>query len=114
MIKRSDTLTHEIREHMKNGEGQVELTSFATKEELLNKARLFANMHLEPHCEIGRHTHENETEIFYITNGEGLYFDNGEETLVKTGDITICNHGEAHGIKALDKPCDFIALIVLS
>jgi len=113
MIKKNENLAVDIITNMKGGEGQVVKTAFATKEELLNKARLFANLHLDPHCGIGYHTHEGENEIFYIANGEAIYNDNGTEVVVKQGDVCVCNPGESHGIRTEDSSCDIIANIVL-
>ena len=114
MIRKKQECAQEIREQMKGGPGRVLQTSFVNKDELLNKGRLFGNLHLEPDCGIGYHVHENETEIFYIASGEAVYNDNGEEKKVEAGDICICKPGEGHGVKTIDKACDLIAVIVLA
>ena len=113
MIRKKEECSVEIREAMKGGPGQAVQTSFASKEELLNKARLFGNIHLEPNCGIGYHVHEGESEIFYIANGEAIYNDNGVEKTVKAGDICICKPGEGHSVTTSDTACDLVALIVL-
>ena len=113
MIRKKEECNVEIRKAMKGGNGQVEVTNFATKEEMLNNARLFANLHLEPNCGIGYHIHEDETEIFYIASGEAIYNDNGTDVLVKQGDVCICEPHKGHSINTKDKACDLIASIVL-
>ena len=113
MIRRKEECEVKIKEQMRGGPGQAVQTIFVNKEELLDHARLFGNLHLEPGNGIGYHVHENETEIFYLVDGEAIYNDNGTEMLVKTGDICICKSGEGHSITAKDRACDFVALIVL-
>ena len=36
--------------------------------------------------------------FFFILKSEGLYDDNGRETTVKAGDVTVCRHGEEHAL----------------
>ena len=98
MIKRAADMQTEYRPNMREGNGTVELTSFATPEELNNKGRLFANITLNPGCSIGFHMHENESELFYVMKGEVLYNDNGTECVLNAGDVMICPAGTGHGI----------------
>ena len=113
MIKRKEDLEITVRSQMKGGPGQVVQTTFSTKEELLNKGRLFGNLHLDQNCGIGYHVHEKETELFYVASGEALYNDNGTEVVVKQGDICVCKPGEGHGVKTNNTTCDLIAVIIL-
>ena len=46
MIRKAAQCNKEYREHMRGGNGTVEITNFATPEELNNKGRLFANITL--------------------------------------------------------------------
>jgi quercetin dioxygenase-like cupin family protein len=98
MIKKAADFTTEYREHMRDGNGTVELTSFATPEELNNKGRLFANITLKPGCSIGYHVHEADSELFYLMKGEVLYNDNGVECTLTAGDVMICPVGTGHAI----------------
>ena len=98
MIKRAADMQTEYRPNMRDGNGTVELTSFATPEELNNKGRLFANITLKPGCSIGYHVHENESELFYLMKGEALYNDNGVERTLSVGDVMICPAGTGHSI----------------
>ena len=98
MIKKAADMQTEYRPNMRDGNGTVELTSFATPEELNNKGRLFANITLKPGCSIGYHVHEKDSELFYIMKGEALYNDNGVEGTVSAGDVTICPAGAGHSI----------------
>ena len=99
MIRRKDECKIEYREHMRDGDGTVKLTNFiASPEELNGKGRLFSKITLEPGCSIGYHVHETDAELFYILAGTGVYSDNGTETEVRAGDVTICETGRGHSI----------------
>ena len=114
MIKRSAELITETRSAMRGGNGTVEIKAIATKEELLNHGRMHSIITLNPDCGIGYHTHEGETEIFYIIEGEALYNDNGTEVTLKAGDVSVCAPGEGHSItNKSDKPAVLSATIIL-
>ena len=98
MIKKAAEFKKEYREHMRGGAGTVEITSFATPEELNNKGRLFANITLNPGCGIGYHIHETDSELFYIMKGQVLYNDNGTEHILSAGDVMICPAGTGHSV----------------
>ena len=114
MIRRKDECKKEFREHMRDGKGTVELTSLiASPDELYNKGRLFSRITLKGGCSIGFHVHENDSELFYILNGEAEYNDNGEIKTVTAGDVTVCPAGTGHGIEnKSDETVEFIAVIV--
>ena len=99
MIRRADECKVEYREHMRDGDGTVMLTSFISgPEELNEKGRLFSKITLEPGCSIGFHTHDKDAELFYILRGTAEYSDNGAICTVTAGDVTICPTGTGHGI----------------
>lgn len=98
MIKKAADMQTEYRPNMRDGNGTVELTSFATPEELNDKGRLFAKITLKPGCSIGYHVHEADSELFYLMKGEALYNDNGVECVLSAGDVMICPAGTGHSI----------------
>ena len=98
MIKKAADFKTAYNENMRGGNGVVELTSFATPEELNNKGRLFGNITLNPGCGIGYHVHENESELFYVIKGTVLYNDNGVECTLGVGDVMICPSGTGHAV----------------
>lgn len=113
MIRKAADFTTEYRENMRGGNGTVELTSFATPEELNNKGRLFASITLKPGCSIGYHVHEADSELFYLMKGEVLYNDNGTECTLTAGDVMICPAGTGHAIaNNSQEDAEFIAVIV--
>ena len=98
MIRKAEECKVEYREKMREGNGTVQITNFATPEELNNKGRLFANITLKPGCSIGYHVHEKDSELFYVMKGEALYNDNGVESVVSAGDVMLCPSGSGHAI----------------
>ena len=98
MIRKAADCKKVYNEKMRGGNGIVEITNFATPDELNNKGRLFANITLKPGCSIGYHVHENESELFYVMKGEAVYNDNGTEVPVSAGDVMICPAGTGHGV----------------
>ena len=116
MIREETGCTVECREHMRGGDGTVQITNLVlSNEELNNKGRLFARLTLNPGCSIGYHVHETDSEIFYITKGTGIYSDNGEEKTVTAGDVTICPAGTGHSIaNRSDEVLELTALIVFA
>ena len=113
MIRKAAELTTEYREHMRGGNGTVELTNLATPEDLNNKGRLFATITLKPGCGIGYHVHEADSELFYLMKGEVLYNDNGTECTLTAGDVMVCPAGTGHAISNnSQEEAQFIAVIV--
>ena len=114
MIRRADECNVEYREHMRDGDGTVKLTSFIEgPAELNDKGRLFSKITLEPGCSIGFHIHDKDAELFYFVRGTGEYNDNGEIVTVKAGDVAICPTGTCHGIANTgDENLELVAVIV--
>lgn len=79
----------------------------------LGHNRLFARVTVFPGKQIDYHEHEGETETYHIIAGEGMYSDNGIETLVRPGDTVFCADGSGHGIRNTGQDdLVFIALII--
>ena len=114
MIRRKEDRHVEYREHMRGGDGTVQLNHIIHEPgELNDKGRLFSHMHLEKGCGIGWHVHEKDAELFYILNGTAEYSDNGEIVTLNAGDVSICPAGTGHAIRnAGEEPLDFIALVL--
>ena len=113
MIRKAADCKKMYNEKMRGGNGTVEITSFATPEELNDKGRLFANITLKPGCGIGFHMHENESELFYVMKGEVLYNDNGTEVVCSAGDVMVCPAGTGHAIACnTEETAEVCAVIV--
>lgn len=113
MIKFAASFEAEKRENMRGGNGTVEVQNVLTAEEMNGKGRLFGTITLRPGCSIGYHTHEGDSEIFYVLEGSPLYNDNGTEKTVHPGDVLICPNGTGHAIaNPTDQTVRVMALIV--
>ena len=99
---------------MREGSGRVEILHIFKKEELKGKVRLFARLRLEKGCSIGYHNHEDEEEVFYVTQGKGTVTEDGEEHVVEAGDAILTGGGSGHSVRnESDQPLDLIAVILL-
>ena len=114
MIRKPEEFRIEYKEHMRDGDGTVQLTHFITgPEELNGKGRLFAKITLNPGCSIGYHVHEGDAELFYILKGTAEYNDASEIRTVTAGDVTVCPTGTGHGIaNKTDEVVELVAVIV--
>ena len=101
------------RHEMRGGTGPVYLYHIEEKEELLGHGRLFAKIVLPPGSSIGVHEHIDETEPYYIIEGEGIFIDaDGSRVPVKAGDCCLIDPGQSHGIENnSDRDMVFIALV---
>jgi mannose-6-phosphate isomerase-like protein (cupin superfamily) len=98
MVIKKNEMNTEIRNNMRGGNGEVEITHYVAKEKLKN-ARFLANIKLKPGASIGLHEHKDESEYFIIICGRGIVNDDGIEKQVEKGDIIITESGSSHGIK---------------
>ena len=113
MIRKLAECKIERREHMRDGDGTVQITNFVQASELCDKGRLFGKITLEPGCSIGYHIHEKDSELFYILKGTAEYNDNGEKTTVSAGDIAITPMGGGHSIaNRSNEMVELVALIL--
>lgn len=85
-------------EGAQGGKGHILKDTLITEEQCGKYCKMFADIVLEPGCEIGLHIHSGDAEVYYITEGSGTYNDNGEIIRVKAGDVTFCEDGQCHGL----------------
>ena len=102
----------EIRQSMRGGKGCVELTQCPAE---IPNCRMSARIMLKKDCSIGRHQHIQETEIFYVISGKGVYDDNGTECEIYQGQTAVCLPGEYHSVENREEePLVLLAHIVLA
>ena len=99
MIKRAGGFRLENAERLKDGRGTIEILHFFEPEDFGGMGRLYGISIIKPGDSIGRHQHKGEQEAYYILEGEACYDDNGVETILKPGDLSICRDGESHAIE---------------
>jgi len=99
MINKAGDLPAEQREHMRGGEGTVRISHAAAKDTLPAGLRLHAQLTLPPGASIGEHTHERETELFYVLQGQGEMLNEGVWTPISPGDATSTGGGQSHALR---------------
>ena len=107
MIIRENERRVEVAEQMRGGDGCI-IKQLYEPAQMPPRARLLSEMRIEPGCSIGTHAHKGEYEIFFFKQGELVLNDNGEERVVRAGDMSICYDGEIHG---LANPSEETALV---
>lgn len=112
MIKTVDQMTRVINQHMRGGEGAVEVLHLFDQSEFTGKARLCARLTIPQGSSIGFHEHLQEEEIFYILSGEGVFTEDGRETVISPGMASITGNGSGHSIRN-DKPEPLVILAVI-
>ena len=98
MVKKYPEITHIFNEHMKGGDGTVEVIPSVVQGEYESDANVIARLILKPGCSLGMHEHIGEEEIITVLHGTAEYNDNGESSTVETGDVCICKSGGRHSI----------------
>lgn len=98
MVKKYDEITHIFNEHMKGGDGTVEVIPSVIKGEYESSANVIARLILRPGCSLGMHEHIGEEEIITVLKGRADYNDNGESACLEAGDVCICKNGGRHSI----------------
>ena len=84
------TFSHDLPEKdvsVWHGEGLIHVKDLTDAAGLYHHGRLFTHTTVNPGCSIGYHTHEHETEFYYIIRGEAVFNDNGTEVILHPGDI---------------------------
>ena len=97
MITYKDQQSHSVREFMRGGKKQVQLTQLSAG--LPEKMRMFNLLTLVPGASIGYHVHENETEMFYFLEGHGRVQDDQELRDVSAGDSMATFSGHGHSVE---------------
>ena len=112
MIIRAEDRRREVVEHMRGGDGCI-IKQLYEPEEMPKRAKMFAELRIEPGCSIGTHCHQGEYEVFFYKEGELVLDDNGVERVMHPGDFSICRDGEVHGIaNHSDRPASVFAVIL--
>jgi len=113
MVTKSIDLPAEQRVNMRGGSGTVQISHAAAKGTLPPGLRLYAKLTLPPGAGIGEHAHEQETELFYVLQGQGEMLDGGVWTPLSPGDATSTGGGQSHALRNTgDGPFVVMATIV--
>jgi uncharacterized cupin superfamily protein len=113
LIRRGD-MHHGPLERCHGGEGALDFTSVLDGKTAGSPHVNFLHHDiLSPGVSIGVHTHEDDTEYYYIIDGRGTMTLDGETHRVEAGDITAVFPGGSHGlVNDSDAPLRIIVLSV--
>jgi len=112
MVIRRNEMKVENKERLRDGEGIARITHLVETSAEKN-VRLLAECTLDSGCSIGYHSHDSETEYYFILSGTGIVNDDGTEVEVTQGDSIITGNGASHSIKNTGSvPLVFHAVIV--
>ena len=101
MVVRQNEYRRELREHMRGGEGTVEMLHFVSEKP--KNCRVMAVIEFDEGDSIGDHQHSGETELYYILQGEATVTDGGEKVVVGVGDSVLTGNGATHSIQNTGK-----------
>lgn len=82
---------------LRGGKGNVSIRRLLDNL-VISNSNMIALIELEPYASIGEHYHHDDSEIYYIVEGKGIFNDNGEEFDVKKGDFCNITKGMKHGL----------------
>lgn len=100
-------------ENLKGGRGNCIKEILVETKYLKNKAKLFSKITIPVGNSIGMHDHVDDFEVYYIINGKGRVFDNGELVEVSVGDVIYTGDGNKHFIENIgDEELEFIAVVI--
>ena len=114
MIKTKNEMKTVINEKMRDGNGSAILEHLLDENDMAKGSKLFSKVTLKENCSIGLHTHYNETEYYYILEGNGKVEEKDGIKYVSKGDLVITKDKESHSIANTGKEdLVFMAIIIL-
>lgn len=106
MIIDFKTLTPNVVEKMRNGEGSVKLVKYA------DDVNFVVRITISKGSSIGWHIHENDQEIIYVISGKGICIEDDKEYELVPGYANYCAKGKNHSIKNIyDEDLELFAVI---
>ncbi len=114
MVIKNENQNIDVKIKMREGKGEAIIKNIIDSNKL-SHSRLFSTITLKQGCSIGKHTHIQETEYYYILSGEGIVTEADGEKFVKPGDVVVTGDQESHSIiNNREEDLVFIALILLN
>ncbi len=99
MVKKKNEMREEIRSNLRGGRGDLKFTHIFEKEELADRANMFATVTIMPGESIGEHPHSSEGEMYIVKSGCGIVTENGIEHELSAGDAMWTTGGDTHSIE---------------
>ncbi|MBU4438789.1 MAG: cupin domain-containing protein [Acetobacterium sp.] len=113
MIIKNETKRLEIKQNMRGGNGDIEISHIAESQILGENCRMFSQITVKPGDSIGEHQHVGEQEIFYFVQGNGIVIDDGITFDIGPGDVMVTPDQSSHSvINTGESDLVFMALIL--
>lgn len=97
IIKNIYSCNSTIETSCHGGKGAIKFSRILEKE-FQTAISFFDYSVIPPGSSIGFHKHIDSEETYFILNGEGIMNVNGEEKIVKKGDVILNQIGGSHGL----------------
>lgn len=99
MIKDLKNIKAVTYENLHGGRGKVHISHWIDPMDDFKGLDVFAEVILEVGASIGYHIHEQDSEAYFILNGQAIFIDHGKvERTVNQGDLCIITKNQGHGI----------------
>lgn len=92
MIIDFNTIPFEKLPNFKGGEGYFDVKMY------WDGTMRIMHGKLEPGSSIGLHTHEGNCEVLFVTKGDGVLIEDGEQKSICQGQCTYCPNGYSHSL----------------
>jgi len=113
MVRKKSELAVTEKKNLRDGDGTAHLNMLFTPDETSGICKLCAHVSLDPGSSVGKHMHDKDQEIYYITAGTGIVDDNGIKKRVSAGDAVLTTSGESHSIENDGtEPLTFLAVVL--
>jgi len=113
MIVRSDQRYESRMDGCCEGIGETVFEHLLLENDLPDHVNLTTVVRLLQGNSIGLHYHYDETEYYFILEGEGIIQDDDDFAPIKKGDFLVTKHGHKHSIANTQaKPLLFLAIII--
>ena len=99
MLVRNNDVKIEERKNFMGGKNSIFARHLLELPQFTGAGRVYFKITIPPMSSVGYHVHKNDSEAYYILEGEGLYNDNGTVVPVKEGDLTFTPDGSGHGLE---------------
>jgi len=113
MVRRKNEMIERHREHARNGKGVMRDLILLTPEETGGRCSNFTRLLIDPGCSIGLHDHTENAEVYYVLSGEVVTLENGEEIVLREGDVTYTGGGAEHFVEnRTDTLAEVLAIVI--
>ncbi len=102
----------EYAENVEGGKGIMTRDRLDLNDKLGGTCSYVVCNSLEPGASIGKHTHNGESEIYYMVRGKAVLVEDDKETVVEEGDVLYCPNGGNHSVRNdFNEPVSFVVVI---